>query len=127
MPWYGFVYLGLFLALAIAGFVEDWHSGKPWRHRFDYVTATSFESFFIIAFWREEWAAFAGTAVLPMLAFALWREVSWSIDDWRDMQNDEELGEAERALGVGLALAFVTPVYVMGAILAWNAVAAKFA
>ena len=118
MPWYLVTYLLVFVALGIAGIVDDWRSRRPFAWIAAMVTTLLVGVLSVSAF------AFPGIGnalrgwLWALLAFAVAMEVVSAVSDLRSVTGDGETSRFEAVLSMLAVAALTLPAYALGVIAA---------
>ncbi len=121
MLWYVAFYLVVFVAVGLAGLVEDWRSRRPLWYQAAMLVTLAVGVLFILAFAYESVARAVGVWLWTLLVFGLAME-TWSLaQDVRELRA-AELSRAGALATILIVTALTLPAYVLGAIAAARAV-----
>ncbi len=126
LPWWGWVYLLLTLAVFVAGFFSEE------RLDLDELVGSSLSLFsicvFVIGFFNPQVVAFFGVLLVPMAGIGIYWEFIRANEETRraeeELSREPDLDDGERALLLNVAVGFnaliVVPGYMVGVVLCFN-------
>ena len=118
MPWWSYLYLGLFALATIGGVADDWR--RPHRVFFvaGEIVSVIFVGVFVAAFFHPSLAQALGWLIFVMLGAGMVYELSAAQRVMNEHKHDSRFTEKENSVlnNVGLLLGnlFIVPGYVFG-------------
>ena len=118
MPWWAFIYLGLFVLTTIAGVSEDLERPHKWFYIPGEFVCAIFVCIFVVTFFYEDVASYFGAAIFLMVGTGVIFEFAAAKRVIDDNKEDSEFTEKENAIlndiGMLLGNLFIVPGYVFG-------------